>query len=129
MQKFLQQLWQKRGLRFLLIGGLCTLVNVILIVAIVNLFYWNTPFWRSLANLIAIAITFIKQNRTKDNLQNSITNIRKKILNPFHLWLVGNPILGNQELAVEVLSKNQCQLQSERGFQSFSLMFRLYRCH
>jgi dolichol-phosphate mannosyltransferase len=53
------QLWEKRGVRFLLIGGLCTLFNLILIVALVNLLNWNSPFWRSLANLISTEICLI----------------------------------------------------------------------
>jgi dolichol-phosphate mannosyltransferase len=59
IKNFLSQLWGSRKVRFLLIGGLCTLFNLLLIVALVNLLNWNAPFWRSLANLISTEVSLI----------------------------------------------------------------------
>jgi dolichol-phosphate mannosyltransferase len=59
IKNYSSHLWEKRGVRFLLIGGLCALFNVILIFALVNLLNWNTPFWRSLANLISTEMGLI----------------------------------------------------------------------
>jgi dolichol-phosphate mannosyltransferase len=56
---FLQKLWRQRSFRFLFVGVLLTLVNILLIIALVNIFNLNTPLLRSLANGFAIEICLL----------------------------------------------------------------------
>lgn len=42
-----RKFWQQRSFRFLLVGALLTLVNVLLIIALVDIFNLNTPLLRS----------------------------------------------------------------------------------
>lgn len=55
----LQKFWRQRSFRFLFVGALLTLVNVLLIIALVNIFNLNTPLLRSLGNLFATEICLL----------------------------------------------------------------------
>lgn len=59
----LKELWIKRSVRFLAIGILSSVANVVLIVAIINIFNlvfnWDSSLERAIANLIATEIGLI----------------------------------------------------------------------
>ncbi|GBO52094.1 glycosyl transferase, family 2 [Pseudanabaena sp. lw0831] len=63
MQNFLQQIWLKlsepRSLRFLVVGILGALTNILLLAALVDCLHWETTFLRSLANIIATEICLV----------------------------------------------------------------------
>jgi dolichol-phosphate mannosyltransferase len=55
----LQKLWLQRSFRFLFVGVLLTLLNILLIVVLVNIFNLNTPLLRSLGNACATEICLL----------------------------------------------------------------------
>jgi len=55
----LRKFWRQRSFRFLLIGALLTLVNVLLIIALVDIFNLNTPLLRSLGNAVATEVCLL----------------------------------------------------------------------
>jgi dolichol-phosphate mannosyltransferase len=63
MQNFLQKIWSKlseaRSLRFLIVGILGAITNVLLLVALVDCLHWETTFLRSLANIMATEICLV----------------------------------------------------------------------
>ncbi|PZO36425.1 MAG: hypothetical protein DCF19_21760 [Pseudanabaena frigida] len=63
MQDFLQQLLAKlvepRSLRFLLVGILSAIANVLILVVLIDFWHWDTMFWRSLANIVATEICLL----------------------------------------------------------------------
>ena len=63
MQNFLQQIWLKlsepRSLRFLVVGTLGAITNILLIAALVDCLHWETTFLRSLANIMATEICLV----------------------------------------------------------------------
>jgi len=59
LEKISQKLWRQRSFRFLFVGILLTLVNILLIIVLVNVFNLNTPLLRSLGNACATEICLI----------------------------------------------------------------------
>jgi dolichol-phosphate mannosyltransferase len=63
MQNFLQQIWSKllepRSLRFIAVGIVGALTNILILVALVDGLHWSTTLERSLANLIATEICLV----------------------------------------------------------------------
>ena len=63
MQNFLQKIWlklsQPRTLRFLVVGILGAITNILLLAALVDCLHWETTFLRSLANIIATEICLV----------------------------------------------------------------------
>ncbi len=55
----LQKFWRQRSFRFLFVGVLLTLINVLLIMALVSIFKLNTPLLRSLGNACATEICLL----------------------------------------------------------------------
>jgi len=118
MLNFLHQIWTKliepRSLRFLLVGMLGALSNILILLALVDLLHWETIFLKSLANVIATEIClvasffsyrqFVWQIETFDwrsviqsELLNyhisiaSVITIRSLLLFPFIDWLGLDP--------------------------------------
>ena len=63
MQNFLQQIWLKlsepRSLRFLVVGILGAITNILLLAALIDGLHWETTFLRSLANIIVTEICLV----------------------------------------------------------------------
>ncbi|PZV11737.1 MAG: hypothetical protein DCF20_18900 [Pseudanabaena sp.] len=63
MHNFLQKIWLKllepRSLRFLLVGGVGALTNILLLAALVDSLHWETTFLRSIANIMITEICLI----------------------------------------------------------------------
>jgi len=63
MQNFLHLLWNKllepRSLRFLFVGILGAIANILLVTALVNVLRWDTVILRSLANIVATEICLV----------------------------------------------------------------------
>ena len=120
MLNFLHQIWTKliepRSLRFLLVGMLGALSNILILLALVDLLHWETIFLKSLANVIATEIClvasffsyrqFVWQIETFDwrsviqsELLNyhisiaSVITIRSLLLFPFMDWLGLDPAI------------------------------------
>jgi len=56
MSRIWIKLWSQRTFRFLFVGTLCMIINILLIIIFIDLLHWNTYLWRSLANAISIEI-------------------------------------------------------------------------
>jgi len=120
MLNFLHQIWTKliepRSLRFLLVGMLGALSNILILLALVDLLHWETIFLKSLANVIATEIClvasffnyrqFVWQIETFDwrsVIQSELLNyhisiasviiIRSLLLFPFMDWLGLDPAI------------------------------------
>jgi dolichol-phosphate mannosyltransferase len=114
MLKLLHQIWTKllepRSLRFLLVGMLGALSNILILLALVDLLHWETIFLKSLANIIATEICLVAsffgyrqfvwqiesfdwQSVLQSELPNyhisiaSVITIRSLLLFPFMDWL------------------------------------------
>jgi dolichol-phosphate mannosyltransferase len=63
MQNFLRQIWlrlsEPRSLRFLVVGILGAITNILLLEALVDCLDWETTFLRSLANIMATEICLV----------------------------------------------------------------------
>ena len=59
LEKIVQKLWRQRSFRFLFVGVLLTLLNILLIIVIVDIFNLNTPLLRSLGNACVTEICLL----------------------------------------------------------------------
>ncbi|NUN64598.1 GtrA family protein [Pseudanabaena biceps] len=59
ISNILQEIWTRRIVRFILVGVLMTLINVLLISILVGIFNLNTPLLRSLGNAFATEICLL----------------------------------------------------------------------
>ncbi len=54
MNRIWIKLWSQQTFRFLFVGTLCMMINVLLIIILIDWLHWNTYLWRALANAISI---------------------------------------------------------------------------
>jgi len=59
MQESLQEFWSRRSVRFVLVGGLTTFANILLISVFIKYLNLSTPLLRSLGNAFATEICLL----------------------------------------------------------------------